>query len=124
MYVVLLCLVCRGWLSSLRSVRFLVIDEADKLLDYHFSYWLPKLLEAVSRDKAAPGGCGLGSGGVWSLEGQLRKLCLHPERFRPSKQKLSQQVCHQRYSLTPQRISSPHLPPAKAPLFGHHDSEP
>ncbi len=82
---------CSGGFSSLGSLRFLVIDEADKLLDYHFNQWLPKLLKAMSRDKATPRGCGLG-GGAW-LEGSLQKLCLHPERFKLSKKKLSQQVC-------------------------------
>ncbi len=69
---------CSGSFSSLGFLRYLVIDEADKLLDYHFNQWLPKLLATVSRDKAAPKGCGFRG---TSLEETLEGLCLHPERF-------------------------------------------
>ena len=34
-------------LYLLRYLRFLVVDEADKLLDQQFQEWLPKLLDAV-----------------------------------------------------------------------------
>jgi hypothetical protein len=56
-----------------------VIDEADKLLDYHFSQWLPKLLKAVSCDKVSPKGFGYDK---TSLEETMQGLCLHPEKFR------------------------------------------
>ena len=42
--------------ASLAFLRFLVIDEADKILDYHFNQWLPKLLQALSASKATPPG--------------------------------------------------------------------
>ena len=64
--------------ASLGFLRFLVIDEADKLLDYHFNQWLPKLLKAVSHDKTTPKGCGSGRR---SLAETLQGLCLHPGRF-------------------------------------------
>ena len=62
-------------------------------MDYHFNQWLPKLLKAVARDKTTPRRCGLGGGGggAW-LERSLKRMCLHPERFRLTKPKLSQQV--------------------------------
>ena len=43
----------RNSFSTLRHLRYLVIDEADKLLDHHFNQWLPKLLSAVETDKRA-----------------------------------------------------------------------
>lgn len=63
---------------SLEYLRFLVIDEADKLLDYHFNQWLTKLLKAVSSAKTTPSKRGFD---MMSLERTLQNLCGHPERF-------------------------------------------
>lgn len=43
--------VLRNSFVTLSFLRYLVVDEADKLLDQHYSQWLPKLLVAVAGDK-------------------------------------------------------------------------
>ena len=88
---------CSGSFATLRFLRFLVIDEADKLLAQHFNQWLPKLLKAVSHDKTTierfrshdkttPKGCGLGK-----LEETLQGLCVHPQRYLLMKSKNQRQ---------------------------------
>lgn len=52
---------------SLSFLRYLVVDEADKLLDQHYNQWLSKLLVAVATDKESDRGGG-------TIRGQ-RTLC-------------------------------------------------
>ena len=43
---------------SLRKLRFLVIDEADRLLSQSFQDWVPRVLDALETDTAAAATCG------------------------------------------------------------------
>ena len=70
---------CSCSFASLASLRFLVIDEADKLLDYHFNQWLPKLLHAVAVDKATPTRRGMGK---LSLASAMQGMCGNVQRLR------------------------------------------
>lgn len=69
--------------STLRHLRYLVIDEADKLLGHHFNEWLPKILSAVETDKVAERR-GTVRGNPLSMSGlsnTLLGLCASPERL-------------------------------------------
>ena len=97
-----------------------MIDEADKLLDYHFNQWLPKLLAMVSHDKATPKGCGYGK---TSLEETMQNLCLHPEKFRlmvsRKDRDRSEVVRNAKYTLT--RVLEKHMnPPPPPPQMTMH----
>ena len=59
----------RASFPTLRYLRFLVVDEADKLLGQQFQQWLTKLLDAVSRDREQQ------SHWERSLEETLHGLC-------------------------------------------------
>jgi len=54
---------------TLRYLRFLVLDEADKLLSHQFQQWMSKLWDAVSQDRER------GHHGEPSLEETLHGLC-------------------------------------------------
>ena len=41
---------------TLEHLRFLVVDEADRLLGQSFQQWVPVILEAIERDTARPAG--------------------------------------------------------------------
>ena len=55
--------------ATLRYLRFLVLDEADKLLSHQFQQWTTKLWHAVSQDRQQ------GHHGEPSLEEALHGLC-------------------------------------------------
>ena len=55
--------------ATLRYLRFLVLDEADKLLSHQFQQWTTKLWHAVSQDREQ------GHHGEPSLEEMLHGLC-------------------------------------------------
>lgn len=55
--------------ATLRYLRFLVLDEADKLLSHQFQQWMTKLWHAVSQYRQQ------GSRGEPSLEETLHGLC-------------------------------------------------
>ena len=64
--------------ATLRCLRFLVLDEADKLLDQEFQEWLPRLLETVSCEKPAA----LLGGGKETLASVLLEQCCVPVTLR------------------------------------------
>ena len=72
----------RNSFSTLRHLRYLVIDEADKLLDQHFNQWLPKILSSVKTDKTKRGSSFGGSQrSVSSLRDTMVGLCVSSERL-------------------------------------------
>ncbi len=89
LYSDLQCLWSSGSFASLACLRYLVIDEADKILDYHFNQWLPKLLEAVASDKDAHHGHGRHRGEL--LSGSLLSVCSQRDIFRLQKASLGLQ---------------------------------
>ena len=64
----------------MRHLRYLVIDEADKLLDHQFNQWLPKILTAVEDDKKEDKIRG-GQKSLMSLRNTLIRQCTTPERL-------------------------------------------
>ena len=78
------CLFRRSF-ATLRHLRFLVIDEADKLLDHLFNQWLPKILSAVETDKYGLKGHSAMGGrqqqSVIGLRDTLIGLCSFPKNL-------------------------------------------
>ena len=66
---------------TFRHLRYLVIDEADKLLDHHFNQWLPKILSAVEVDKKQEK-IKTGQKSLTSLRDTLLGQCSTSERLR------------------------------------------
>ena len=72
----------RSSFATLQCLRFLVIDEADKLLDQRFQEWLPRLLEAVHCESPPAVGGGGGGGGGGALASVLYEQCSDPALLR------------------------------------------
>lgn len=70
----------RSSFATLSSLRYLVVDEADKLLDQTFNQWLPKLLVAIATDKSVI--IDHFSKGQVLLENTMIGLCGNAERLK------------------------------------------